>query len=272
MLSQRLLLFDSVLYFILIAIPFKFASSFNLPLPKKSNGHILHKPSSQLFSTSSSQEEESLLFQRRNFLGSTCSAFGLIFSQQTPAEASGGATAGKYTTIPIAKRRYYGRVQEAIHEFLLMSPSVLEGDMTAPCVQKFFDVKATVIVPATVTSGVCTKKADGSCKGAEITDSRWNDMKTSMYLLGNAFRINQTKPPDALPTVKAAKNFFKEIDTMEKVVVKTPKKNIQKAQTAYVNALDILDEYLDLVELPPTDSGHYDKEFSTNVGKYSRIT
>ena len=31
------------------------------------------------------------------------------------AWASGGATAGKYTTIPIAKRRYYGRVQEAVH-------------------------------------------------------------------------------------------------------------------------------------------------------------
>ena len=46
----------------------------------------------------------------------TAASFGL-----TPPEAalaSGGATAGKYTTIPIAKRRYYGRVQEAVHEFV----------------------------------------------------------------------------------------------------------------------------------------------------------
>ena len=28
-----------------------------------------------------------------------------------------------------------------------------------------------------------------------------------------------------------------------------------------VGTLDILDEYLDLVELPPTESGNYDKEF-----------
>ena len=35
-----------------------------------------------------------------------------------PAWASGGATAGKYTTIPIAKRRYYGRVQQGVHEFV----------------------------------------------------------------------------------------------------------------------------------------------------------
>lgn len=34
------------------------------------------------------------------------------------AWASGGATAGKYTTIPIAKRRYYGRVQQAVHDFV----------------------------------------------------------------------------------------------------------------------------------------------------------
>lgn len=59
-------------------------------------------------------------------------------------------------------------------------------------------------------NGQCTKK-DGSCKGKEIRDSAYNDLKASMYLLGNAFRINQTKAPDNLPTVKAAKAFFKEM-------------------------------------------------------------
>ena len=54
----------------------------------------------------------------RVFMGGaavTAASFGL-----TPdaALASGGSTAGKYTTIPIAKRRYYGRVQEAVHEFV----------------------------------------------------------------------------------------------------------------------------------------------------------
>lgn len=59
-------------------------------------------------------------------------------------------------------------------------------------------------------NGQCTKK-DGSCKGKEVRDSTYNDLKASMYLLGNAFRINQTKAPDNLPTVKAAKAFFKEM-------------------------------------------------------------
>ena len=98
-------------------------------------------------------------------------------------------------------------------------------------------------------------------------------MKASMYLLGNAFRINQTKAPDNLPTVKAAKAFFKEIDAMEKLVAtKKPKTNDKVAVGHYAAALDILDTYLDLVELPPTASGHYDKEFDTLVERSARIT
>ena len=85
--------------------------------------------------------------------------------------------------------------------------------MTASSIQHFFDVTATVIVEggkSMAISGQCTKK-DGDCRGKEIRDSRYNDMKTSMYLLANSFRINQQKAPDNLPTVKAAKEFFREM-------------------------------------------------------------
>jgi len=97
-------------------------------------------------------------------------------------------------------------------------------------------------------------------------------MKASMYLLSNAFRINQQKAPDNLPSVRAAKAFFKEMDAMEKLVVKKPKKVDPAAVRLYSNALDILDKYLDLVELPPIDGGHYEQTFDTRVGKSSRIT
>ena len=99
-------------------------------------------------------------------------------------------------------------------------------------------------------------------------------MKTSMYLLGNAFRINQQKAPDNLPTVQAAKKFFKQMDILErKVLGKAIKKDGKLGATeVYADALDMLDEYLDLVELPPTASGNYDKEFSTLVEETSRIT
>ena len=59
---------------------------------------------------------------------------------------------------------------------------------------------------------------------------------------------------------------------MEKLVVKKPKKNDQVTIGHYARSLEILDVYLDLVELPPTDSGNYDQEFDTLVGKSSRIT
>jgi hypothetical protein len=176
-------------------------------------------------------------------------------------------------TIPIAKRRYYGRVQEGIHEFIAMGNDVVKADMTAESIQHFFDTNGALIVAARRkdVNGICTKK-DEDCRGKEIRDSRYNDMKTSMYLLGNAFRTDQQKPPDRLPTVKAAKAFFKEMDELEKAVKKKPKTNDPAAVQHYVAALDILDQYLDLVELPPIDSGHYDEEFDTLIGVSARIT
>ena len=62
------------------------------------------------------------------------------------------------------------------------------------------------------------------------------------------------------------------MNKFELVVLKAPKSGGDKAKALYATALDCLDEFLDVVELPPTESGHYDKEFSTNVGESSRIT
>lgn len=64
---------------------------------------------------SATDEDTSTNSSRRNFLTGAASIMLptlLSLSNTPPAYASGGATAGKYTTIPIAKRRYYGRVQE----------------------------------------------------------------------------------------------------------------------------------------------------------------
>ena len=77
--------------------------------------------------------------RRRHFLTTAVTTGSAIFLptllSTNAAHASGGATAGKYTTIPIAKRRYYGRVQEAVHEFLLMGPAVIKDDLSDPVVQ-----------------------------------------------------------------------------------------------------------------------------------------
>lgn len=74
-------------------------------------------------------------------------------------------------------------------------------------------------------------------------------------------------------TVRAAKAFFARMDEMQKrVAVKKPKTNDPESAALYLAALEILDKYLDLVELPPIDSGHYEQEFDTLVGETARIT
>lgn len=66
-------------------------------------------------------------------------------------------------------------------------------------------------------------------------------------LLSNAFRTSSTKAPDALPSVKKWKAFAKEIELLKRAL---SKKDSEKVLTAYKNAEETLDAYLDAVELP----------------------
>jgi len=104
-----------------------------------------------------------LLPTRRSFTHQTLGVALLLPISQSlpsPVSASGGATAGKYTTIPIAKRRYYGRVQEAVHEYLLIGPAIVKGEMEDPTLKLFFDKNGIVTVEAKRQdiNGACTKK------------------------------------------------------------------------------------------------------------------
>lgn len=60
---------------------------------------------------------------------------------------------------------------------------------------------------------------------------------------------------------------------MEKIVANSKKNGADSEIIAavYSSALDLLDNYLDLVDLPPLDSGHYDKDFDTLVGETARL-
>lgn len=81
-------------------------------------------------------------------------------------------------------------------------------------------------------------------------------------------------------TVKAARAFFSKMDELEKRIKKVKpgsasgsnKKIDVESQQLYLTAYEILDQYLDLVELPPIGSGHYEQEFDTLVGETARIT
>lgn len=56
------------------------------------------------------------------------------------------------------------------------------------------------------------------------------------------------------------------------VRAKNPKTDDKEAVQLYAIAYDILEKYLDLVELPPLESGHYEKDFDTLVGETARLT
>ena len=111
----------------------------------------------------SSPSTASTATTRRSFTHQTLGVALLLPISQSlpsPVSASGGATAGKYTTIPIAKRRYYGRVQEAVHEYLLIGPAIVKGEMEDPTLKLFFDKNGIVTVEAKRQdiNGACTKK------------------------------------------------------------------------------------------------------------------
>lgn len=93
---------------------------------------------------------------------------GLVPAFITPdlANASGGATAGKYTTIPIAKRRYYGRVQEAVHE--------VRGGLRA--------------------RSEATREGVSSAKGGELVSYAW-----LLFTLGLFANLNLSLPPSPVP-------------------------------------------------------------------------
>ncbi|GMI17448.1 hypothetical protein TrLO_g3623 [Triparma laevis f. longispina] len=72
-------------------------------------------------------------------------------------------------------------------------------------------------------------------------ESCYKDYASAGYLLANAFRRSSSTAPDKLPAVQKWKAFAKEAE----LIGKKPK------SANFVNALQLLDEYLSEVELPP---------------------
>ena len=137
----------------------------------------------------------------------------------SPAQASGGATAGGAYLLS-AKQRYNSRVTAGVKAFLALSEP-LEGGSIA-------EAKAFL----------SNEEAGG-----------WGDLKSAGYLLSNAFRRTSTTPPDSLPSVKAWKAFAAEVEKMQKAVDKKSKSGVADA---YKKAEALLDDYLEKVELPPS--------------------
>jgi len=199
---------------------------------------------------------------RRDAMASAAAAAALcvLGGAPLPALASGGATAGKYTTIPIAKRRYFGRVKQGVFEFLAMEGAVFKGDLTSEDVTDFF--ADTLVVAKKRQKTNCLAPGTSACVVDEKVSSRWEDMKLSCFLLGNSFRVDSGKPPEKVKQVKEAKLFFAEVEKVKKATSSGDKKG---AAVHYAAAKEALDIYLHDVELPPTYFPDYKAAADTSV-------
>lgn len=187
--------------------------------------------------------------RRGVLLGAAAAALSLGLPESVLA--SGGATAGKYTTIPIAKRRYFGRVKQGVFEFLAVGDAIKKGQLQSPAIEDFFSDNLKVQSKRQKRQCVGDEKA---CQVNEKFSSRWEDMKLSMFLLGNSFRMDSGKPPEKVKQVKEAKAFTTQVEKLRKATVAGDRKT---AALSYAAALEALEIYLNDVELPPTFAPDY---------------
>jgi len=188
---------------------------------------------------------------RRGVLLGAAAALSLFVAPEG-ALASGGATAGKYTTIPIAKRRYFGRVKQGVFEFLAVGEAIKKGQLDSPKIDEFF--ATNLKVKEARQKRQCLSLDDKTCTSDEKFSSRWEDMKLSMFLLGNAFRLDSGKPPEKVKQVKEAKAFTAQVEKLRKASAVGDRKT---AALSYAAALEALEIYLNDVDLPPTFAPDY---------------
>lgn len=198
---------------------------------------------------------------RRATLGAAAAGLWGVLTPGDEARASGGATAGKYSTIPSAKRRFYGRVRQGIYQFLQMEQPVLAGNFEDPLVTGFF-AKNIIKEKGGEPIPVC---AFSDCVTKEKRTSRWNDFKVASDLLASAFRYDASDINDNLPQVKLIRAYAKKVEKMQKAIKEGDK---EKAQQLYKNAKLDISRYTGMVELSPISSEDYTHEWDTRPQVY----
>ena len=155
---------------------------------------------------------------RRDCLG-IGAALALGVGSPQAALASGGATAGKTTSIPRAKLRYYGRITEVVIAFDALGSSIASGE---------------------------GYKAAGASFFADKDESPSAELTTAGYLLSVAFKIDGKIPPDRIQQVKDFKKLAKDMGSLKGAM----KESASKAQAAYASARGSMDVWLEGVDLP----------------------
>jgi len=125
------------------------------------------------------------------------------------------------------------------------------------CISGFVDGDAGKVLAILVSTARQKRTCNGNddaCTTKEKYSSRWEDMKLSMFLLGNAFRTDSGKPPEKVKQVKEAKAFFGQVDKLQKARMKGDRKG---TALAYAASIEALEAFLNDVDLPPTFAPDY---------------
>ena len=136
-----------------------------------------------------------------------------------------------------------------------------QGDLKSEDISNFF--ADSIVVAKRKTKTNCLSPGTAACEISEKSTSRWEDMKLSCFLLGNAFRVDSGKPPEKVKQVKEAKVFFAEVDKLRRAADSGNKK---AAAVSYAAAKEALEIFLNDVELPPTYAPDYKGEADLTVG------
>jgi hypothetical protein len=168
---------------------------------------------------------------RRDWVGGAAAAAALTAWAPLAAQASGGATAGKTTSIPRAKVRYYGRMAVVLNEYGKLGKVIDSGDAAN------------------------IKKAGKAFWRDDDDNAPAAELKAAGYLLAVAFKIDSKIPPDKIAAVKDHKAMMASADKL-KAAMNSGKPT--EAAKAYAAATAALNVYLETVELPAIGDPRYD--------------
>ena len=186
--------------------------------------------------------------------------FGALAALSLPsgaAVASGGATAGKTTSIPRAKVH-----AQRPHPTPSVTAEPLHSLPSAHLVPqlRYYD-RVTAAVAAFQGLGTTIKGGGGGeMKTAAASffsdrdESPLSEFKSAGYLLAVAFKIDSKIPPDKIQQVKDYKKFMKDLDGLKSAMGKGKQSESATAFAAASNSLNVL---LEGVELPPTGDVRY---------------
>mmetsp|Transcript_152293 Transcript_152293/g.277088 ORF Transcript_152293/g.277088 Transcript_152293/m.277088 type:complete len:282 (-) Transcript_152293:189-1034(-) len=197
---------------------------------------------------------------RRAAIGGLASLLSLALTPQE-AKASGGATAGRFVTVPSAKRQYYGRVQQGVYEYLNMGDAIKKGDWEDESFNKFYGKLYKSKPPKIIRDEATCQQIKNEDNRAKCYgkikykyQSRFDDLKQVGFLLGNAFRDDSSQDP---PNVKECAQWLSTERQMIRLRNAINKQDKREAILAYSASIDALNNYLEDVELPPVNYDLY---------------